>query len=488
MSELEKLNQQLKEMQDETPKVFINKTFAEIATIKNTTQLSLQIDQEDIDAANVDLTKAENGGYTLIINDFAGGSRRKYNLKLQIGARKFLADDVSVLIGESKLEKQDNGYYSGSIKSRTHLREFSTENFVSEASFYRYVIKTTNSEIMHYIKGRPFSHEASTSMHGMLSLSISGIEINLYEVKHETQKYFIIDAVEKIDFNAFGDLCYSTMIGYGFLSGNFYQDEAYYIKAEDNKFTTITGVSYQQIRPSIITNGTANPIHAFTSGYTSDPVIQQRYGHFLEIFDEGLFSKFCTKIFDDPQYVVLLLLVIESNKTSLVLKPAGYSVALEKITNIIAEENKGLKPIIAKPLSKAFISEVKGILEKFKDRIEAEGNEDAMGILTKNIDRLNSPTNRDKLTKPFEIFNIDLNADEHAAIGNRNSFLHGRALKIEEGSEEFLEIYMNSLRLHKLVTKLILKHIGFSGHIVNHLKRNEAVFNKTIDEELFEFI
>ncbi len=424
----------------------------------------------------------------LVINDFAGVSSRKYNIDLQIGARTFFADDVHVLIGESKLEKQGNGLFSGSITSRSHLREFSTENFDSEESFYRYVIKTPNNEIMNYIKSGPFAYESSSSMRGMLSLSISGVEINLYEVKYETQKYFVIDAVEKINFSSFADLCYSIMIGYGFLSGNFYQDEAYYIKGEDKKFITITGVSYQQIRPSIITNGTANPIYAFTSHITSDKMIQERYGLFLEIFDGELFSKFCTKIFDEPQYVVLLLLVIESNKTSLILKPAGYSVALEKITNIIAEENKGLKPIIAKGLSRAFISEVKEVLKQFKDRIEQEGNEDSINILTKNIDRLNSPTNRDKLTKPFEIYNINLTAAEHEAIGNRNSFLHGRALKIEEGSEEFLEIYMNSLRLHKLVTKLILKHIGFSGHIVNHLKRNESVFDKTIDEELFEFI
>ncbi len=62
MSELKKLNEELKEMQDKTPKVFINETFAEISTIKNATQFSLQIDQKDIDATDVNFTKAENGG------------------------------------------------------------------------------------------------------------------------------------------------------------------------------------------------------------------------------------------------------------------------------------------------------------------------------------------------------------------------------------------------------------------------------------------
>lgn len=488
MSELEKLKQEIKEMQDSMPKILLNPTFAEIQNVESGSNLSIAIDQKRIIDADITFTKSEKGGFSVLLDNVMGNMDQTHDFELQIGARKFLAENVSVLMGRNKFTKQEDGFFSGKFSSRSHLRELFTENFDSENSFYRYVLKAPGADILKYILSRGYCNEVLNFAFGFAGLSIDGNPINLYETKFDGEKYFIIDSSEKIDFKVFDEICHSIMIGYGFLSGNFHQDEVYFIKAEDKDFTNITGVSYHQIRPSILTHGMANPIYAFASGYTKDQELLTRYGFSFEVFNNELFSKLCSKIYLEPEYAALLLLIIESNTATLILKPAGYSVALEKITNIIAEENKGLKPIPNKKISQEFIAEVKKVLAQFKDRIEEVGNADSMTILTKNIDGLNSPTNRDKLTKPFEIYNIELSEDEKKTIGNRNSFLHGRALDIEEGSEEYLVIYMNSLRLNKMVNKLILKHIGFSGYVVNHLKHNERVFNEIIDEELFEFI
>lgn len=489
MPESEKFNEEGEGIEEKTTRIFINETFSEIKKIESESRVSFSHAIKDIEDYPAQLTKNKNGGYTLDIDIKIGSSSETFDLELVIDSRKFLAKNVHVLASGTKFETTQGVRGLVTSYSSCHLRELSCENFNNnEESFHRYVQKAPNSEIKNFITSRPCRNEVSTSFMGMLNLSVNENRISLYEVKHENQKYIIIDSNDKINFDLFADVCYSIMIGYGFLSGNFYQDEAYYIKAEDSKFLSITGISYHQLRPSVITGGNYNPIFAFAIGYTDDPIIQQQYGYFLKIFDEALFSTLCTKIFLDSQYAALLLLVIESNKTSLILKPAGYSVALEKITNIIAEENNGLKPITDKALSRLFTAEIKKVLDQFKDRIEAGGNKDSMVILTKNIYGVNNPTNKDKLTKPFEIYGIHLSEEENLAIGNRNDFLHGRPLEIEEGSDEYIEIYMNCLRLNKLVNKLILKHIGFSGPIVNHLKHNESVFKKTINEDLFEYI
>lgn len=488
MSELEKIKQEIMKMQDSMPKILLNPTFAEIQNIENTPKVSLSINQERINDKDISFLKSDGGGFNLALDNVRGNMDQTYDIELQIGGRKFLAQNVSVLMARNKFTKQEDGFFSGKFSSNSHLREFFTENFDLGDSFYRYVLKAPGADILKYILSRGYCNEILNFAFGFVSLSIDGNPMNLYETKFEEQKYFIIDSSEKIDFKIFDEICHSIMIGYGFLSGNFYQDEVYFIKAVDKDFTNITGLSYHQIRSSIITHGMANPIYGFASGYTKDQALLVKYGFSFEVFNKELFSKLCSKIYLESEYAALLLLIIESNTATLILKPAGYSVALEKITNIIAEENKGLKPIQDKKISQEFIAEVKKVLEQFKDRIEEVGNKDSITILTKNIEGLNSPTNRDKLTKPFEIYNIELSEQEKKTIGNRNSFLHGRALDIEEGSEEYLVIYMNSLRLNKLVNKLILKHIGFSGYVVNHLKHNESVFNKIIDEELFEFI
>ena len=201
-----------------------------------------------------------------------------------------------------------------------------------------------------------------------------------------------------------------------------------------------------------------------------------------------MFSELCTKIFKEDDYATLILLVLEANVSSLILKPAGYSVALEKITNIIVKENKGLKPIPNKKISKELRKRLTNVLTSLSKDIKELGNEDSLVILQKNIDKINNPTNRDKLTKPFEIYGIELSDGDLNAIDNRNNFLHGRNIDIDENTDEFLEILQISIRLNKLINKLILKHIGFSGVVINHLKHNESSFGFKINEKLFEEI
>ena len=78
--------------------------------------------------------------------------------------------------------------------------------------------------------------------------------------------------------------------------------------------------------------------------------------------------------------------------------------------------------------------------------------------------------------------------DDLNAIDNRNNFLHGISIKINEGSDEFKDIWHISMRLNRLINKLILKHIGFSGYQINHVKHNEHSLGLEIKESLFEKI
>ena len=323
---------------------------------------------------------------------------------------------------------------------------------------------------------------------GRLPIQVDGCDLILYEKKYRDKYHFIIDSNNPINSEIFSNICHSIMIGFGFLSADFIQNDAFYITSDSRDFNTIIGFSYLQLRPSISSKGTCNPIYSNPYGYTKDESIINKIGNRIDVFDSTIFSTLCTKVYKEQDYATLILLILEANISSLILRPAGYSVALEKITNIIVEENKGLKPIPDKQISKSFRKKLKEVLTSFSTEIKNVGNEDSLIILQKNIDKINNPTNRDKLTKPFGIYGIDLNQGDLNAIDNRNNFLHGRNIKIDENSDEFLEIYQISLRLNKLINKLILKHIGFSGIVINHLKHNERSFDFEIEENLFEVI
>jgi len=352
----------------------------------------------------------------------------------------------------------------------------------------RFVIPTQSLQINHFVDTYAFRDEYGVNFQGKLNIEINSKEFILYEKKIRESNYFIIDSTIEMCLEEFSEYCYTILIAYGFLSGDYIQNEAYYLTSANSSFTNIEGFKYVELGDSIITNGSFNPIYSNPYAYTNDEEIISKVGKSIKVFTPALFSVLCTKIFTDKDYAYLIVLILESNGSSLIMRPAGYSVALEKITNIIAAENNGLKPIGNKQLAKKFKNKLFTVLSEFSDEISAEENESAIVILQKNIEKINNPTNREKLTKPFAIHEIDLSQRDSEAINNRNSFLHGMKIKLEKDSDEFSVVYQTSLRLHLLLNKLILKNIGYSGYIINHLKFNEEIIGAEVDEDLFELI
>jgi hypothetical protein len=381
-----------------------------------------------------------------------------------------------------------NEFFSGKLTFTGKISEMQLKGGKSELAFQRFIISTSNSQLNYYVKSSIYKDETATHTFGRLVVKVGDNELTIYEKPRKGKCYFIIDSNEKIEYERFSDICFSIMVGFGFLSANFIQNEAYYFKSDNPSFDVITDFSYLQLRPSINSHGTCNPLYSNPYGYTRDENIINAVGKQLEVFNSKLFSDLCSKIHLQEDYAILILLILEANVSSLILRPAGYAVALEKITNIIVEENKGLKPIPNKKISKKFRQGLLDVLQQHKEDISKVGYEDSITILEKNIDKINNPTNRDKLIKPFHILNISISKGDEEAIDNRNNFLHGRKIQTKENTEDYIKIFEISLRLNNLLNKLILKHIGFSGYIINHLKHNESSFEFEIEKDLFEKI
>ncbi|MFO0322548.1 MAG: hypothetical protein ACK504_08990 [Bacteroidota bacterium] len=369
--------------------------------------------------------------------------------------------------------------------SREILINIPKYNTDDELAYRRFVILTEKSKMMYFLETESFQDEESTYFYGKVSVTVDEIFLNFYEVNFNESTYFIIDSLSTIGFDKFADLCHSIMIGYGLISATFHQNEAFYLSSNDNSFINITSLFYYQLRKTL--TSIYNPIYSNPYGYTNDNEIVQLMGTKLKVMLPTLFSKLCYKIHTDENYATLILLLLEANTASLILKPAGYSVALEKLTNIIVEENKGLKPITDSEIAKSFNVELNKVLKKYRSKITKTGNKDSISILQKNIDKINTPTNRDKLTNPFEIYGITLSDLDLKAIDNRNNFLHGRSInsKEKENKTNYLDVFHISLRLNVLINKLIFKHLGYDGWLINYVKHHEKTINAHIEEELF---
>jgi len=365
-----------------------------------------------------------------------------------------------------------------------NIFNLSTTTNAKSDNYHRLIIPVnSNCDLHNYIHTLGFNDESYYYAVGKVDIKVSGISFFLYEKKYNDKKYLIIDTRSKIKFDEFEEYYFSILLSLGFLSAKLYLDNGYFISSNNKNFNKIDDTTYQRFRDSIFSS--FNPLQSrliLGLNKKGRPDIKE-----LHLFDMNLFSNLCTKIKESKGFMSLIFLLLESNVSSLSIRPVGYSVVLEMLTNIIAMENKGLKPIIKKSTSKEFSKELFQVLDKYKDQILKEGKPDSVTILQKKIGNINTPTNRDKLTKPFEIYGIDLLPDEEYAIDNRNNFLHGNEIKFQDilnTKDYFKHIHCISLRLNFLVNRLILKYLGFEGEIINHVKLHENIIGKVINEDV----
>lgn len=483
------LKKEIERQKESIPKVLFNSSFSLMSELLDSSEILINVPKYNIKNHKAILSKNDSGGFTIDIENILSDMSETYDIEMLIGNNIYMVSELFISNRGSTLRKNEhNEYFSGKLVFTGQIHELANQTNTEEELYNRFIIPTGKCMIDFYVKTNRYQDESDVYRYGRLPINVDGYELILHEKKYRDKYHFIVDSITPMNSEVFSNICHSIMIGFGFLSAELIQNDAFYFTSNNREFTTIIGFSYLKLRPSIFSKGTCNPIYSNPYGYTKDESIASEVGNKIKIFDSNMFSELCTKIFKEDDYATLILLVLEANVSSLILKPAGYSVALEKITNIIVKENKGLKPIPNKKISKELRKRLTNVLTSLSKDIKELGNEDSLVILQKNIDKINNPTNRDKLTKPFEIYGIELSDGDLNAIDNRNNFLHGRNIDIDENTDEFLEILQISIRLNKLINKLILKHIGFSGVVINHLKHNESSFGFKINEKLFEEI
>lgn len=101
---------------------------------------------------------------------------------------------------------------------------------------------------------------------------------------------------------------------------------------------------------------------------------------------------------------------------------------------------------------------------------EIPNSDTGYSILENKIKNLNQSTNREKLSRPFELYDISLTSEEIAAIDKRNKLLHqGVLLSLDsrEAQGKWKEAYMIEMRLYTLINRLILSLLDYEGPIIN---------------------
>jgi len=277
----------------------------------------------------------------------------------------------------------------------------------------------------------------------------------------ESAQSQIIDSNQPTTLEIFKQRSNAIRSAFAILSGKYYRTNVFYVTSKKEDFSKLEDVYYEMEEPSWHGEFQLIDLQLFSKYYEDqNEEAQASLQEYHKLFPAEIFSKLCQEISNNEEIGRVADLILSGNANlSAIQQGAIYSVAIETFANEIYKTNEvKLKPVKDKPTFDALRDELLKIIDGVAEKI----GENAANIFRNKITDLNNPTNRDRLFKPFELYGIELTQSEIDSLNNRNQFLHGRL-----PNEDEWKVKKIALDLHFLLCCLLLKYVGYSGHINN---------------------
>jgi hypothetical protein len=390
-------------------------------------------------------------------------------------------------------------YYSGTKTSftktkgqrvtRIHLYNFHSSHLRTTTKYYYRLLIPLKKDLNFYYSFT-FPHSK-----GLLEFSLNKFNFTLQEVSITNKKYLVFDCLEKISYDTFSDMTWAISVSLGYVLGHLVQEEGYYFAFTQKTRKEYNGFWYSEKRASI--KSIYMPLYGNSFGWSNIPRSKQKFYHKkLNKLNMEQFSKLCWLNYSDENFRAIILLIIESSSRSLLVMPAGLSVALEGMADFFCKKVKqNLKLIKNKKIAQALFDDLIKVIDSYKvvDMIDSEKAdfEEGLNVLRNKIISSNSKANVDKLQYPFISQGIILTETDVETIEYRNDFLHGNVNlnpKKDKRKKYEMDSYEIALRLYTLLNMIILKYIGFSGYILNHPKIQEHKKKSKMKEDYYRFI
>lgn len=319
---------------------------------------------------------------------------------------------------------------------------------------------------------------------GLVSFKIEQKNVHCFVVKKLGKRYLFIDCCSNIFLKDFLTLSWEVSIALGYLLGQLVQDEGYIFAYNESNFKTYSGFIYKQYRDSI--KQLYTPIHANPHAWINDYASAKPYFGKINVINSTQLSNLCNIIHNEQNIKSIIVLITESISRSLLLMPAGLSVALEGLAEFFYSKNEDkINPITKKQTARLLRNDLMESIKKYAAIEEVD-----FEIIEKKIQNINTPTNSDKLKAPFKILGIPITKLDEEILDYRNDFLHGNInLNPRKGKKSYsMDSFEISLRLMTLLNMCIMKMIGYEGYIINHVKMQEEGLNKFIEEDYYRMI
>lgn len=352
---------------------------------------------------------------------------------------------------------------------------------------HRLVIPVEKEPNFEIIEFNSVKINGGVAFYGLVQLEINGKNFHMFKYKNDDtgRVFLIIDSLDCLEFSDFKKNSGAIITAFGYLSGNLYLDEYYYLTLDDELISS-DNILYEKKEKSALTGYSLLEPFRFLEYIKA--IGKEEYSHKkYPNMSKETFSNLCEIVKTNETYSRCCQLIIEGNQSKQQLLKAGiYSIALETLTNIIYEENKDrINPIEDKNLAKKIRVKLKEVISEYDTFISDYG----FKILESKINDINKPTNSKKLSVPFEIYNLKLSKDDLDMLNHRNKFLHGTSPFSEEDlKNKTTELDVIIARLHFMLNSLMLKYVDYSGHIINYSGWIQYERKQKITQHLFRMI
>ncbi len=300
---------------------------------------------------------------------------------------------------------------------------------------------------------------------------------------YNKNNYLVIESLNKITFEEFKHSSNSILFSIGFIKGQYVREEQLFFQSQSNDWINIIGFYVRTSSKSML----------LEKPFTKKP---EEYSNFIEdenfsfdskstTINEKELEKIISLLNSNERFFTAISILFDSFSNSLITRPSILFVVLETLIEEISKikEPKKIKAIKIKDGAKQ-------ILEKYKSTIEKEDYDNLVNAVNE-IDKKLSQNNK-KIESVFTLLNIELSTEERKVIGKRNKFFHGEIIDTKmsvKNEEDYMilekeHLYL-SCRLYNMISKLLLKYIGFEGYLLNHAKLRDKYYNKNLDEEYF---
>ncbi|WDF77127.1 hypothetical protein PQ469_24895 [Mucilaginibacter sp. KACC 22773] len=417
----------------------------------------------------------------------------KEPVELKSGSTKFYLPEHSLLISGHTSSFETFEYaLTGTITQITTIKD----ELAYPSTHTRIIIpiKKGRPDLM-LVQGYFFENDVNNMHHPLVKITIEDEEFHFYEFQNDGY-YLAVESVQPVSLKKFQHIVRAISNAYGFLSGNLFLDEGYFLFSDTADFAVLKDIYYTTFRDSIKTSYalyTTNPYSLYPITATDKAGILKQSEEIknwyekVPEFSPEVFSKLCELFYLKEPFSRAAIVMVQANTLALEIKGSAYSVALETITNQLLKDN-GIdfpKPIEDSKQAEDFINKLKALADEAFPG-DNQDHKTLRRILHGKFNYINAPTNADKLSKPFALFNYTLLPYELKVLKDRNQYQHGKLpARTAEDNVVFREVYFSCVVLHRLIAILILKSAGFSGYIINYPKLHEHITGTVLDEDFF---